>query len=239
MNNVYSESMNEWVGYKNKVFQHPWSLELLSNSLHETHYGDDLSEEMQQFFQYLNDNVPKINGESYSKQALANVTIIRHRAKNNDNKTMLLGCKNCQRITDALCFASSQVDDQQEALNILKEFFMPYRPQVRSLGGENVSRKLYWQKYWQSQVPQALPSSTGSTTASSTGSTTASSVSSSSERPQFVDWQPVATAGPIDEYDCFWNRCRLQRSVVEPQLPLGNISSPSDEEEDLGMYLGS
>ena len=147
MNNVYTATKNEWAGYKDKVFETPYQIELLSQSLYGAQYGNNLSVEMKKFFEFLYDNVRRINLESFSKQALENVTIIRHKVQSNDCKLMILGCKKCNKMTDALYFASGHLDYQEEALNVLQGFFMPYCPEVQSSGGEILKRKQYWQQY--------------------------------------------------------------------------------------------
>ena len=74
--------------------------------------------------------------EAFSKQAFENVTIIRHKVPSNEAKFMMLGCKKCNKITDALYFASADPDSQEDALNVLQGFFMPYCPEVQSSRGD-------------------------------------------------------------------------------------------------------
>ena len=106
----------------------------------------------------------------------------------------------------------------------------------------------YWRRYWslrlKSQIPPAVNSSTGSTAASSTPPSQAGSEATPTQRPRFVDWEPVTMAEPT--YKCPVNMCREQRSVIEPgpsSPSIGNSSSysySSDEEsEDPDMPLGS
>ena len=192
-----------------------------------------LSLEMKTFFKFLYDNIPQISMEAYTKQAFANVTIIRHNAKSNESKMMMLGCKECNKMTDPLYFASNHLDCQQIALNVLHDFFRPYCREVQCSGSRNkapgaLCRKQYWQLYWQQhckqcQIHPALTSSTGSTAASSTPRSQADSdATSSTQRPRFMDWDPVTIAGRTKTYKCIVNECRFSRSVIEPP--------PSDEE---------
>ena len=83
MNNLYGGG---WSEYKKKVYDTPYRLELLSQSLSEAKYGGTISEEMKQFFMMLYRTILEVNVEAYSKQALANITVIRHDVKSNECK---------------------------------------------------------------------------------------------------------------------------------------------------------
>ena len=233
MNNVCGETLDEWGSGGDKVFESPYAIERLAQSLYLAQYnnGDFLAEGMKTFFQFLYDNVPQINVEAFTKQAFANVIIIRHKVKSNDSKMMMLGCKNCDKMTDSLYFASNR-HCQEVALNVFQDFFRPYCPEVQCSGSGNKVREVlcrgeYWRRYWslrlKSQIPPAVNSSTGSTAASSTPPSQAGSEATPTEGSRFMDWEPVPMQEP--PYKCIHNLCRYQRTVIEPGQP--GPSSPS------------
>ena len=231
MTNVCEENQELLASWNDKLFETPYAIERLSLSLHNSQY-DGLSEGMGTFLKFLYDNVPQINVEGFTQQAFKHVTIIRHRVPSNECKMMMLGCKNCNQMTDPLYFASNHLDCQQVALNVLQDFFRPYCPEVQCSGSGNKVREVlcrrdYWQRYWslrqQSQIPPAVNSSTGSTAACSTPPSQAGSEATPTEGSRFMDWEPVPMQEP--PYKCIHNLCRYQRTVIEPGQP--GPSSPS------------
>ena len=93
MNGVYSHKKEEWAPYKDKVFEEPHRLENSSLSLKDSQYKEKLSPETKTFFEDLYITIHKVNMESYSKQALHHITIIRHKVESNEAKLLMLGCK--------------------------------------------------------------------------------------------------------------------------------------------------
>ena len=185
----------EWAGYTDKVFEEPHRLESVSLSLKDSQYKEQLSPEMKTFFENLYKTILKVNTESYSKQALQYITIIRHKVDSNEAKLLMLGCKYCNKITDPLFFASADLSYRKEALNVLQSFFTPYCSEVQSADGRMLDRKIYWKLYWETQcrIPYSMQHnfSTGSSTASSSQpSQTASDAPSSSQGDEFMDWEP-------------------------------------------------
>ena len=86
-------------------------------SLKNSQYKEQLSPEMKTFFEDLYNTIHKVNMESYSKQALQHITIIRHKVESNEAKLLMLGCKKWHKITDPLFFASADHSYRKEALN--------------------------------------------------------------------------------------------------------------------------
>ena len=247
MTNVCEENRELWASWNDKLFETPYAIERLSLSLHNSQY-DGLSEGMGTFLKFLYDNVPQINVEAFTQQAFKHVTIIRHRVPSNECKMMMLGCKNCNQMTDPLYFASNHLDCQQVALNVLQDFFRPYCPKVQcsGFGREVLCRKQYWHRYWQGQIPRALTSSTGPTPAFSTPSSQACLEATPAQRPPFADWEPVTMGKPT--YKCPHHACREQRSVIHHPRPsspsIGSSSYSSDssslpEEDSWRLPLGS
>ena len=103
MNNLYDSG---WSEYTKKMYDTPYKLELLAQSLSEAKYGGTISQETKEFFMILYSTIPRVSAEAYSKQALASITVIRHDVKSNNCKWMKLGCKKCGLIIDPLYFAS-------------------------------------------------------------------------------------------------------------------------------------
>ena len=234
MNGVYSTQKEEWALYKDKVFEEPHRLENLSLSLKNSQYKEQLSPEMKTFFEDLYNTIHKVNMESYSKQALQYITIIRHKVESNEAKLLMLGCKCCNKITDALNFASDEQSYREDALNAMQSFFTPYCSEVQSADGTMLERKIHWKHYWetQCQIPDSMQHnfSTGSSAASSSQpSQTASDVTSSSQGDGFMDWEPGPSSS---KYDCIVNKCRMSRSVLEPHWDQGSTHSISSDEED-------
>ena len=231
LNNVYDSE--EWKDYTNKVHDTPYKLENLAKSLSEAQYHgkhgavSTLSEEMKEFFMVLYREIPQVNVEAYSKQALENIVVIRHDVQSNNCKWIKLGCKKCGLITDPLYFAAGLLNYQELALEIQKEFWMPYNEYVLSAGGELMPRQTHWCQYWEQflRTQTELPPMSSTTASSSSQSSRTESSETESSPGQ---WVQVPQGPSPQPYQCAVNACRLERSVI------GVVNECMSEDNDRG-----
>ena len=237
MTKVCSETRKSWASNTDKLFEEPDAMVRLSESLFLSQYSG-LSEGMKVWLEFFYDNVHQIKGERFANRAFKNVTVIRHKVPSNECMMMMLGCKNCDRMTEELYFASSLPDYQQDALKVLQDFFGPYYPEVQlpGFGCEVLRRRQYWQRYFQGResrepTPPRRPIPVFSTQLSQAGLE-----ATPIESPSSADRKPVT--GKQSPRECHHKAREVQRSAIHPPSPVpsssGSSSYASVFEEDLG-----
>ena len=237
MTKVCSETRKSWASNTDKLFERPDAIVRLSASLYSSQYSD-LSEGMKAFLELFYDNVHQIKGERFTNRAFENVIIIRHKVPSNESMRVMLGCKNCDQMTEELYFASSLPHYQQDALKVLQDFFGPYYPEVRSPGSgrEVLRRRQYWQRFFQGPESRVLTPPRRPIPVFSTQLSQAGLEATPIESPSSADRKPVTRKQSLRKYH---HKAReVQRSAIHPPSPVSSSSGSSSDssffEEDLG-----
>ena len=232
MTEVCSETRKLWASRTDKLFESPDAIERLSVSLHRSQYAD-LSEGMETFLKFLYDNVHQIKAERFTNRAFENVIIIRHKVPSNESMRVMLGCKNCDQMTEELYFASSLPHYQQDALKVLQDFFGPYYPEVRSPGPgrEVLRRRQYWQRFFQGPESRVLTPPRRPIPVFSTQLSQAGLEATPIESPSSADRKPVARKQALRKYH--HKGREVQCAAIHPPSP---VSSSSGRWSDSSLF---